>query len=245
MGTIHLCEALREQPGLESVLVVTSDKTYLNAETGRSFTEEDPLGGHDPYSASKAAQEMVAMAWSSSFLREQGTSLGAARAGNLIGGGDWAEDRLVPDLWRAARAGEQVWLRYPYATRPWLHVLDALAGYLQYAERMAAGGPQAAPTALNFGPAAERSLTVADLAGRVLVGLGAQDTWKADDRPSPAEKSALSLDAGAAMKTLGWRPRLVPEQAVEWTVQWYRAFDDAGDMRAFCERQIEEHAELA
>ena len=244
MGTVHLCEALRERPELESLLVVTSDKTYLNTESGQAFAEEDPLGGHDPYSASKASQEMVSMAWAHSFLHEQGSAVGTARAGNLIGGGDWAEDRLVPDLWRSACAGEQVWLRYPYATRPWLHVIDAAAGYLQFAERMAACGPQVAPPALNFGPPAGESLTVADLAGRVLVGLGAPDTWRADDRPSPAEKRSLSLAAEAALQTLGWRPKLAVAEAVQWTVQWYRAFDEGEDMRALCERQIEDHERL-
>ena len=239
MGTIHLCEALRERPEVEAVLVVTSDKSYLNVEAGRPFTESDPLGGHDPYSASKASQEMVSLAWANSFLKEQGAAVGTARAGNLIGGGDWAADRLVPDLWRSACAGEQVWLRYPYATRPWLHVLDVLAGYLKYSEYLAAGA--VVPSALNFGPAAGDSLTVADLAGRVLVGLGAPDTWRADDRPSPAEKRTLSLDAGAALQILGWQPRLGVDEAVRWTVQWYRAFDEGQDMRSFCERQIEEH----
>jgi len=242
MGTVHLCEALRDRPEVESVLVVTSDKTYLNAETGRPFIETDPLGGHDPYSASKASQEMVTMAWAHSYLHEKDAAVGTARAGNLIGGGDWAEDRLVPDLWRAARANETVWLRYPYATRPWLHVLDALAGYLQYAERLATGAE--APEALNFGPASDESLTVAELAGRVLVGLGAQDTWRADDRPAPTEKRALALDAETALQTLGWRPLLSADEAVHWTVQWYRAFDEGEDMRAFCERQIEEHGKL-
>jgi CDP-glucose 4,6-dehydratase len=240
MGTVHLCQALRKADDLQAVVVVTSDKTYLNSEDGRPFDEDAPLGGHDPYSASKAAEEMVAAAWSHSFLRERQVALATARAGNLLGGGDWAEDRLVPDLWRSLQAGDEVRLRNPHATRPWLHVLDAATGYLMLAERLANLGPFGAPSAINFGPAPGQKLTVADLAGRVLKALGQPDTWRADDSLAPPEKRVLALDATRAQRDLGWKPMLEMDEAVQWAVQWYRAHDSGEDMRAFTLRQIED-----
>ena len=240
MGTVNLCEALRELDDLQAVVVVTSDKTYLNTEDGRPFDEDAPLGGHDPYSASKAAEEMVAAAWSHSFLREKGVALATARAGNLLGGGDWAEDRLVPDLWRALQEGDEVRLRYPHATRPWLHVLDAISGYLMLAERLATLGPFRAPTAVNFGPPPGKKLTVADLAGRVLKALGRPDTWRADDGLAPPEKRVLALDATRAQRDLGWKSLLEMDEAVQWAVDWYMAHDHGQDMRAFSLGQIQE-----
>ena len=240
MGTVALCQALRGAEDLLALVVVTSDKTYLNAEHGRPFDEAAPLGGHDPYSASKAAEEMVAGAWSHSFLRERGVAVATARAGNLLGGGDWAEDRLVPDLWRSMRAGDEVRLRYPHATRPWLHVIDALTGYLMLAERLATQGPYRAPAAVNFGPPPGPKLTVADLAGRVLKALGRPDTWRADDSLAPPEKRVLALDATLAQRELGWRPLLEMDEAVQWAVDWYMAHDRDADMREFTLRQLAE-----
>ncbi len=239
MGTLHLCEALREAARLKALVVITSDKTYLNEEKGRAFVEADPLGGHDPYSASKAAQEMVALAWARSYLHRRGVAVATARAGNLLGGGDWAEDRLVPDLWRAVHGGEQVALRYPYATRPWLHVLDAVRGYLRLAAVLASGGPGSVPPALNFGPEPGQALTVADLAGRVLQGLGGADTWKADDTSLMPEKETLSLDASKAREMLDWKPLLDVDEALQWTIDWYQAHDRGGDMRTFTLGQID------
>jgi len=240
MGTVNLCQALRRADDLRAVVVVTSDKTYHNSEDGRPFDEDAPLGGHDPYSASKAAEEMVARAWSHSFLRERGVALATARAGNLLGGGDWAEDRLVPDLWRALQAGDEIRLRNPHATRPWLHVIDAATGYLMLAERLANLGPFRAPTAMNFGPPAGQKLTVAELAGHVLKAQGRPDTWRADDSLAPPEKRVLALDVTRAQRDLGWKSMLGMTEAVHWAVDWYQAHDRGADMREFTLKQLHE-----
>ena len=167
MGTAHLLDSLRGAEGLQAVLVVTTDKVYRNDGNGHPFAEDDPLGGADPYSASKAAAEIVVASMATSFFGGKGVA--TARAGNVIGGGDWSEDRLIPDIWRAVKAGKPLRLRNPEATRPWQHVLDPLAGYLRYAERLASGAD--VPKALNFGPLPGDALTVAEIADAMLAAM--------------------------------------------------------------------------
>lgn len=244
MGTAQVLEALRGRPGLQAVLVITTDKVYLNHDTGRDFVEDDPLGGEDPYSGSKAGTEMVVRSWRHSFFRSGDTRVASARAGNVIGGGDWSEDRLVPDLWRAARARKPVELRYPNATRPWQHVLDPLCGYLIYAEDLARK-VSALPEALNFGPPAAETVTVGEVAEAISQAMGSDKGWVLQPGDHPPEMKLLSLDPALAVRTLGWKQRLPAADALEWTAGWYRAFDEGGDPRALCRLQIAQYLERA
>jgi len=236
MGTVHLLDALRHAPGLRTVLVVTTDKVYANDETGRAFREDDRLGGHDPYAASKAATEIAAESFRKSFLDAAGVRLITARGGNVIGGGDFSEDRLVPDIVRAMRAGRPVELRNPQATRPWQHVLDCLNGYFSYLQA-ADGGP--VPDALNIGPPDPAdSRTVADVAAAMARALGTSDRWTRDGAHHPHEMAALALDPSAARQSLGWRGRLTSAQAIQWTADWYAAWVNGADMTRFTRDQI-------
>ncbi len=245
MGTVHLLEALRDERELRAVLVVTTDKVYANAGEGRVFVESDPLGGGDPYSASKAAAEIVAAAYGASFFRDRGIAVCTARAGNVIGGGDWSADRVVPDIWRALRSGGAVELRHPHATRPWQHVLDSLAGYIAYLERMALDAAQA-PAALNFGPSAEAGqVTVSELAELFGEQFGTSRSWVPAPAAGPREMETLALDAGAAGRRLNWRPRLSTRDAVAWTARWYRRFAAGEDAGGLCRGQIEAFEALA
>ncbi|TCS64989.1 CDP-glucose 4,6-dehydratase [Varunaivibrio sulfuroxidans] len=227
LGTANLLQALRAAPSLKTVLVITSDKVYRNDERGAAFGEDAPLGGDDPYSASKAAQEIVAQSWASSFFAEKGVTVATARAGNVIGGGDFSEDRLIPDIWRAEKDDRALTLRYPKATRPWQHVLDLTAGYLMYIEALARD--PATPRALNFGPLSDDTYTVEAISARMLAALGSRHV----PRVAPSdlkEKTALAVDAARAAAALGWRPRLSLAQSVGLTAQWYRAFNAGADV---------------
>jgi len=248
-GTVNLLAALRADDAamaaLSAILVVTTDKVYRNDGGGRAFSENDPLGGHDPYSASKAAAEILTASWADSFFASAGVKVATARAGNVVGGGDFSEDRLVPDLWRAARAGQAAGLRYPRATRPWQFVLDPLSGYLAYLEALCGPGGASLPRALNFGPRAGDILTVGQAATLVLDGLGAARGWTEDSGPRPLEAAALTLDAGLAERTLGWRARLPARAALRWAVEWYRGFDEGADPGRLTTAQIERYEALA
>lgn len=242
MGSVHLLEALRGCDSLEAALIVTTDKVYANSDQPRDFVESDPLGGHDPYSASKSAAELATASYAACFFRDRGIGIATARAGNVIGGGDWSEDRLIPDVWRAARQGDAAILRNPEATRPWQHVLEPLAGYFLYLEALAEARP--VPNALNFGPAAGNSVTVAGVAEIMASALGAPTAWRKDDGPAPAEMKFLSLDPSLAIGSLGWRPRLSPEEAVRWSADWYGAFSAGAEPLRLCEAQIERYETL-
>jgi CDP-glucose 4,6-dehydratase len=242
-GTAHLLEALRDRPALLAVLVVTSDKVYVNDARDHPFTESDALGGKDPYSASKAATEFVARAFAASYFDRAGVPVATARAGNIIGGGDFAPDRLVPDVIRAVRAGKRLALRHPEATRPWQHVLDCVAGYLLFVEALAGG--DAAPRALNFGPNPAAPVTVAKLAEAVLSALGEKPAWEHVPDPNSIEMTALALDSSRARKSLGWRNRLAGTIAVSWTADWYSAFAAGADVRAATLAQIADYQKLA
>ena len=237
LGTAHLIDALREANSLEAILVVTSDKVYANSETGDAFAETDPLGGKDPYSASKAATEIVASSFARSFLAEAGPPLATARGGNVIGGGDFSDDRIVPDIVRAAGRGESVILRHPEAVRPWQHVLDCLCGYLLYAEALAAGDDIA--PALNFGPDPLATTSVGALADSLQDAIGATARWIHEPVPGSVEAGQLTIDSGHARRVLGWRDRLPGPAAIAATALWYRTWRDGGDMRAHTLAEID------
>jgi CDP-glucose 4,6-dehydratase len=237
MGTAHLLQALRAQPELKAVLTITSDKVYANADTGRAFTEADPLGGKDPYSASKAAAEIVAQSFARSYFEPAGVRLATARGGNVIGGGDFSRDRIVADIVRAARAGEAVVLRHPEATRPWQHVLDCLAGYFRHLEALATD--PAAPRALNFGPKpGGPEVTVGELATLGVQALGGKP-WSHEPDPGSLEARTLAIDASLAKRALGFESRLDAPQAVALTMDWYRRQAAGEDALALCRTQIE------
>jgi CDP-glucose 4,6-dehydratase len=242
MGTAHLLDALRGRVGLKAVLAITSDKVYANAETGQAFAEGAALGGKDPYSASKAATEIVAASFARSYFDKAGVPVATARGGNVIGGGDVSPDRLVSDIVRAARAGESVVLRHPEATRPWQHVLDCVAGYLAYAQALVERPD--APRALNFGPrAGGQEITVGELATLAVEALGAKP-WRHEPDPDSIEAKALSIDTRLAKARLGFESRLDGREAVAWTMGWHRRQAAGEDALALCREQIEDYERL-
>ncbi|MBU1378755.1 MAG: CDP-glucose 4,6-dehydratase [Alphaproteobacteria bacterium] len=235
MGTAHLLQALRSQGALKAVLAITSDKVYANNETGRAFVEGDNLGGKDPYSASKAATEIIVQSFAKSYF--QAVPMGTARGGNVIGGGDFSRDRLVADIVRAARGGEPVVLRHPEATRPWQHVLDCLAGYFRHIEALATD--PATPRALNFGPKpGGAEVSVGELATLGVAALGGQ-AWRHEPDPTSLEAKSLAIDASLARKVLGFESRLDAPEAVALTMDWYRRQAMGEDALALCLEQIE------
>lgn len=236
MGTAHLLQALRAQAALKAALVVTSDKVYANAETGRAFAEADALGGKDPYSASKAAAEIVTQSFARSYFEAAGVPVATARGGNVIGGGDFSRDRLVADMVRAARGQETVVLRHPEATRPWQHVLDCVAGYLVHLQALATD--PGAPRALNFGPrAGGAEVTVGELATLGVEALGARP-WRHEPDPASIEAQSLAIDASLAKRALGFESRLDAPQAVRLTMDWYRRQANGEPALDLCREQI-------
>jgi CDP-glucose 4,6-dehydratase len=260
MGTVNVLDAVRRQPdGVLAVVVVTSDKCYENPDTGpRRFVEDDPLGGSDPYSSSKACAELVARAYARSFFAgADSPRLGTARAGNVIGGGDWGADRLVPDAVRAVDAGVALLVRNPAAVRPWQHVLSPLGGYLRLAEVLARpGGAPARPgetsaqlggeparsgdlaTAWNFGPAQDDVRPVSWIVRRLAELWRGELSWRVDEAENPPEAGHLALDSSAAERVLGWRPACSLEDALELVVEWHRAHCKGEDMRRVSLEQI-------
>lgn len=238
LGTANLLEALERTQTARAIVVVTTDKVYANTGNGIAFTESDPLGGLDPYSASKAAAELVVGAWrrGNSWAR-----VATARAGNALGGGDVARHRLLPDVWRALSASEPMLVRHPDATRPWQFVLDPLRGYIQLAEVLAAGGDY--PPAVNFGPDLVGAWPVSALVDHAL-RLWGGGRWERYARPGPPESPALALDSGLALERFDWRPRVEVERAIEWTVAWWRTASHGGDVRALALDQIHAFAAL-
>ena len=243
LGTINLLEALRTQSGVSAVLVVTSDKVYRNDESGTSFQELDSLGGDDPYSASKAAAEIVTWAWAKSFFNEIDVSVITARAGNVIGGGDFSEDRIVPDAWRAKQTEEDIILRYPNATRPWQHVMDLNVGYLSYIEAAVKNDRQAVPPSLNFGPITDDMVTVEMVARKMMEALGAKGEIRVESTGFK-EKSYLSISTDLARKTIDWSPALNMHETLNWTAEWYQQFNASKDLRTLTIEQIHRHLGL-
>ena len=242
-GTTHLLDALRGRPALRAALVVTSDKVYANDELGRAFVETDRLGGgKDAYSASKAAAEIATRAYALSYFGPAGIPVATARGGNVIGGGDFAADRLVPDVIRAVQSGKKLALRHPQAMRPWQHVLDCVGGYLVFVEAMANG--RAVSPALNFGPD-DSALTVAELAEAIFNALGQKPAWYHQAEPGSIERAMLAIDASRARAELGWRSRLADTAAIAWTANWYRAFAADEDLRTVTLDQIAAYCRAA
>jgi CDP-glucose 4,6-dehydratase len=221
MGTANLLEACRGLPNLKAVVVVTTDKCYENKESAKGYIEEDRLGGHDPYSASKASVELVASSYRDAFFAKEGILIATARAGNVIGGGDWSEDRIIPDLARAQAKGQDLIVRSPDATRPWQHVLEPLAGYLQLGQKLLEDnkkyeGPW------NFGPDSSGALSVSDLLNRM------KAKWKAVPDKTLHETTMLQLDSSKARIQLPWKPVWSIDQQLEMTAEWYRAYQSNG-----------------
>jgi CDP-glucose 4,6-dehydratase len=243
MGTVHLLEAVRQTRGVRAVINVTSDKCYENREWIWGYREIDPMGGFDPYASSKGCSEIVTAAYRRSFFHpadygQHGVALASARAGNVIGGGDWNEDRLVPDIMRAHIEGRALEIRTPQACRPWQFVLEPLRGYLMLAEKLATVGPEYAE-AWNFGPAEADVKPVLWLVEKLGEWCGPALTWQIDGRHHPHEAALLKLDSSKARIQLGWEPVMNLETGLEWTVSWYKAFkDNPSSVRAVTESQI-------
>nr|WP_239016854.1 CDP-glucose 4,6-dehydratase [Sphingomonas ginkgonis] len=238
MGTVHVLEACRHQDSVKAVVCVTTDKCYENREWVWPYRESDPMGGHDPYSSSKGAAELVISAYRRSY--SGGPRIASVRAGNVIGGGDWALDRLVPDLVRAFIAGERPLIRNPRSVRPWQHVLEALSGYLRIGERLLDGDDTAA-TAWNFGPSDDDAQPVGWIVETMLAGWGAQG-WDRPGGEQPHEAVLLRLDCSKARAELGWRPALRLEEALGKVIEWHRGVADGGDARDISIRQLADYA---
>jgi len=248
MGTVHVMEAIRKTPSVRAVVCVTTDKCYQNQEWIWPYRENDPLGGYDPYASSKACAEIVSAAYRSSFFPIEGLSdhhvaVATARAGNVIGGGDWSEDRLIPDLVRGFRARQPVLIRRPHAIRPWQHVLDPLHGYMMLAQELL-GQPARFASSYNFGPGDEDVWPVERIATEMVRMWGNGASWIRDAIPGVHEDHVLRLDASKARAQLGWQPRLKIEAAIEWTTAWYRAWNQGDDMADFTGKQILEYEQL-
>lgn len=241
MGTVHVLEAARHSADTRVVVNVTSDKCYENRETDHAYRETDAMGGRDPYSSSKGCAELVTAAYRSSFFKGR-AAVASARAGNVIGGGDWASDRLVPDLIRAFASGEPARIRNPRAIRPWQHVLEPVSGYLQLAERLW-DDPAGFTGGWNFGPL-EDAVPVEEVADALVAAWGAPARWQADSGPHPHEAHFLKLDASKARDVLGWKPRLPLREAIAWTADWYRKQSSAAQARALCLGQLEQYGKL-
>lgn len=225
MGTVHLLEAVRQTPSVSALVIVTSDKCYENQEWVWGYRENDRLGGQDPYSSSKACAELVTAAYRSSFFDGQnGVAVATVRAGNVIGGGDWADDRLVPDIVRGIAADQPISIRRPHSSRPWQYVLEPLRGYLMLGEQLGGDRGHNYAGAWNFGPAHDRTLTVWELAERIVAHWGKGRLTRDERADILHETHALGLDSSLAQERLQWRPILGPEEAIGLTVAWYRDF---------------------
>ncbi|QUD87224.1 CDP-glucose 4,6-dehydratase [Phenylobacterium montanum] len=240
MGTVRLLEAIRRTPSVKAAVVVTSDKVYDNVEWPWAYRETDALGGKEPYGASKAACEIVVQAWRHAYF-DEGPRIATARAGNVIGGGDWSEDRLIPDAMRAFIAGQPLVIRNPAAVRPWQHVIEPLTGYLSLAEAMLAEDTLPADMAFNFGPLGSEARPVAWIADAAAARWGDGAAWTQDPGVQPYEARLLEVDSARARAVLDWSPRWGLEEGLDRTVAWYRAVARGVDARAVTMAQIEDH----
>jgi CDP-glucose 4,6-dehydratase len=247
MGTLHVMDACCGLESVRSIVIVTTDKCYENDGGGQAFREGDRLGGHDPYSSSKACAELMTQSMRDSFWSKEieagQCGLATARAGNVIGGGDWSDDRIIPDLIRACSGGTAARIRNPMAVRPWQHVMDPLTGYLELAEKLHSD-PKDFSSAWNFGPAGGETRTVGDIVKRAESILGSRLKWQADSGPHPHEAPTLKLDCEKALSRLHWRPRWNVEQAVQETFSWYEQYFKSPERApAFTFAQIEQYGE--
>ena len=237
MGTVHVLEAARSTPNVKAIVVVTTDKCYENKEWAWGYRENEPMGGHDPYSNSKGCAELVTAAYRNSFLQASGIAVASARAGNVIGGGDWAADRLVPDILRAFEQNQPVVIRNPHATRPWQHVLEPLSGYLSLAEHLYTDG-QAFAEGWNFGPKDDDAQPVQWIVEHMANSWGNGASWQQDGGTHPHEAHYLKLDISKAKARLGWQPRWALQKALQASVEWHQQWLAGANMKAFTMAQI-------
>ncbi len=240
IGTLNVLESARHCSSLSAIVSVTTDKVYENDGLGQRFKEESRLGGHDPYSASKACADILSRSHGRSFFDQLGVSLAVARAGNVIGGGDWSSNRLVPDIIKSAFGGGELLLRHPSAVRPWQHVLDPLHGYLLLAEKLAVDGlPD--DNAFNFGPDDQMSLTVQDIVNAFSKKLLCKINVKYGDERTYHEASYLTLNSSKSQNMLGWRPVWRTHEAIEYTSEWYLDWHRGADLTQTCYQQIQKY----
>lgn len=242
MGTGHVLEAIRGLERLRAAVIVTTDKVYENDGSGRAFVEGDRLGGKDPYSNSKACAELLTQSFRDCFFGS-GAKIVTVRAGNVVGGGDWSLDRLVPDIIRAMLKGEPISLRYPTATRPWQHVLEPLSGYLMLAQKLVEA-PEGMPKAFNFGPDLNSNLTVAEVVDILNSELGLDSGWIPQPGDHPPEAPALALNSELTTQELGWHPKLTMFDTVRWTAEWYKHWRDGDDPKQITLAQIDRYQSL-
>ncbi|WP_230460960.1 CDP-glucose 4,6-dehydratase [Burkholderia ubonensis] len=247
LGTVHVLDAIRQVPGVRSVVIVTTDKCYENREWEWGYRENEAMGGYDPYSSSKGCAELVTAAYRNSFFNPASYDLhrvavATARAGNVIGGGDWAFDRLIPDIMRAIAHGETVNIRNPHAIRPWQHVLEPLSGYLVLARSLYIHGARHAD-AWNFGPHDADAKPVQDIVEYLTARWGENARWQLDNGQHPHEATYLKLDCSKARARLGWHPRWNLAQALDKIIAWYKAAERQDDMRAVSLAQIAEYTQ--
>jgi len=242
MGTVHVLESARALGSIKATVIVTTDKCYENKEWLWGYRENEAMGGHDPYSSSKGCAELVAAAYRNSFFSgpDSHNSIATARAGNVIGGGDWSTDRLIPDAIKAFESNQTVRIRNPLATRPWQHVLEPLSGYLILAEQLYIHGSKHA-SAWNFGPQDEGNRSVKEVIEFMIQQWGGSAQWEKDGLDQPHEANLLKLDCSKARQSLGWMPRWGLETAIEKIVEWHKSFQSEADMRALSIAQIEEY----
>ncbi len=240
MGTVHILEAARHCGSVKAIVNITTDKCYENREWVWGYRENDPIGGYDPYSSSKGCAELVSSAYRKSFLREAGIAMATVRAGNVIGGGDWALDRLVPDILRALEKGEAVLIRNPQAIRPWQHVLEPLSGYLLLAERLCQHG-QLDAEGWNFGPHDEDARPVLTIVEHLCENWGGGASWTLQPGDHPHEASFLKLDISKARQRLQWLPRWSLETALNHITTWHKAWLKGEDIRTVCLTQINQY----
>lgn len=245
MGTVHVLEAARRVGTVKAFVCITTDKCYENREWVWPYRETDPMGGYDPYSSSKGCAELIVSAYRRSYFQaESALELASVRAGNVIGGGDYAQDRLIPDLVRAFELGETPQIRSPHAVRPWQHVLEALGGYLMIAERLLSKTPGFAD-AWNFGPSADDARPVSWIVNQLSKGWGNNSETLPWTGSVPHEAGLLQLDISKARAQLGWRPALPLGEALDWIVEWHKAVGSGADPRVITMQQIESYAERA
>jgi CDP-glucose 4,6-dehydratase len=245
MGTVNLLEAVRSTPSVKAVVNITSDKCYENREWVWGYRENEAMGGYDPYSSSKGCAELVASAYRNSYFhpdkyQQHGVAIASARAGNVIGGGDWAGDRLIPDILRAIIQGKPVHIRNPHAIRPWQHVLEPLAGYLQLAQKLYIDGTAYAE-GWNFGPNDEDAKPVQWIVEKLTTAWGEGASWKLDGGEHPHEAHYLKLDCSKAKAQLDWHPKWHLDATLSAIIEWHRAHRDGKDMRALTLKQIQQY----
>jgi len=244
MGTIHVFEAARKCPNLKAIVNITTDKCYENREWEWGYRENEPMGGHDPYSNSKGCAELVTSAYRKSFFNTPGTpALASVRAGNVIGGGDWADDRLIPDILKAFENQQPVVIRNPHATRPWQHVLEPLSGYFMLAEKLYNSDDKSFADGWNFGPIEDDAKPVQWIVERMVNHWGNGASWQLDGGQHPHEANYLKLDISKVKKHLGWYPCWALNTALEKIIYWHKAWLEGENTKQVCLQQIQEYSQ--